>query len=219
MTESQIGSETATVFSPVGLLRQTGSIGFREAAGLYVQGGGEDFYLRPLIEYFGDTPLEDIGQAAVDDAALRLKPDAAPSTRCRQVHTPVSAIIKYSASSGLCRSLRLQRPKLVSNRERCPSVEEAKRLVLACSSHLRPLVLLLFEGCRPGEALRFDWSRIDLDGRFVIVRRNRRPRILPIHERTVDALKKLPHRKGGYPRSVASRLRPCQLSVHRALQK
>ena len=38
------------------------SVGFRKAAGLYVQAGGEDRYLRPLIDYFGDTPLEEISQ-------------------------------------------------------------------------------------------------------------------------------------------------------------
>lgn len=205
MTESQIGSETATVFSPVELPRQTGTIGFREAAGLYVQGGGENLHLGPLIDYFGDTPLDEIDQNAVDKAGKTIKPNAARSTESRQVHGVVSAIIKYCASLGLCRWRRFRRPKSESPRERNLSLEEAKRLVVKCSPHIRPLVLLLFEGARPGELPRFDWSQVDLAGRFVILRRNGKPRVLQIHERTVSALMKLPHRHGQVFRTPSGR--------------
>jgi integrase len=205
MTEGQPSLETTNDFQTTNPACQRPTIGFREAANLYARSGGEDFYLKPLIEYFGNTPLEDVDQAAVDNAALALKPDAAPSTRCRQVHTPASAIIRYCANLGLCRSLRLRRPKSISTRDRCPSAEEAKRLILACSPHIRPLVLLLFEGARPGEVLRSDWNRIDLDRGFVVVRRKRSPRVLRIHERTVEALKKLPHRKGRVFRTPSGR--------------
>ena len=38
--------------------------------------GGEVRSLHKLIEYFGETPLEEIGQGAIDSAAAELFPDA-----------------------------------------------------------------------------------------------------------------------------------------------
>jgi integrase len=180
-------------------------IGFREAAALYLQGGGESLYLRPLVDYFGDTPLAHIDQTAVDDAAQILKPLAAPSTRCRQVYTPISAITKYCAERGLCRWQRFRRPASSADRSWAPSAEEARRLARVCSNHIRPLVFLLFEGGRLGEALQLDWRQIDLDQRRIRFRRDRTFVVLPLHKQTVDALKKLPHREGAVFRTPANR--------------
>jgi integrase len=185
--------------------KQEGSIGFGRGADVYVQRGGEAIHLPSLIHYFGDTPLDAIDQNAVDRAAQVLKPKAAPSTQSRQVHTVVSAIIKDCASLGLCRWRRFQRPKSDSTRERSLSVEEANRLVLKCSPHIRPLVLLLFEGGRLGELLRLGWDQIDLDARRVLFRRNGKVHILRLHERTVHALMKLPHRHGQVFRTPSGR--------------
>jgi integrase len=180
------------------------TIGFREAAGLYFQAGGEDRYLGPLVAYYGDTPLAEIDQEAVDAAAAALKPFARPSTRCRQVHAVVSAIVKYCAAMGFCRWRRFKRPRSEKIRRKLTR-DQAIRLVTACSPHIRPIVLLVFEGLRPGEALLLDWSQIDLQVPWVRLRRNGRLVVLRLHERTLRALNKLSHREGAVLRTLSAR--------------
>jgi integrase len=180
------------------------TISFREGAAEYLRAGGEDRYLQPLIAYFGDTRLNEIDQEAVDAAAAVLKPLARPSTQCRQVHAVVSAIVKYCAIMGLCRWRRFRRPRSENNRRKLTR-EQAIRLVTACSPHIRPIVLLVFEGLRPGEALRLDWSQIDLEVPRVRLRRNGRVVVLRLHERTLRTLIKLSHRQGAVLRTLSAR--------------
>lgn len=179
-------------------------IGFREAAGLYVQAGGEDRYLQPLVAYFADTPLAEIDQEAVDAAAAALKPFARPSTQCRQVHAVVSAIVKYCAAMEFCRWRRFKRPRSENIRRKLTR-EQAVLLITKCSPHIRPIVLLVFEGVRPGEALCLDWSQIDLEVPWVRLRRNGKLVVFRLHERTLKALNKLPHRQGAVLRTLSAR--------------
>ena len=52
---------------------------FLEAAVAYMEAGGERRFLAPLIKHFGNQPLANIDQAAIDRAAKRLYPHAAPA--------------------------------------------------------------------------------------------------------------------------------------------
>lgn len=67
---------------------------FLSAALIYMKAGGERRFVGPLLEHFRETPLADIDQAAIDNAAAVLYPEASPATLNRQVYTPVSAILK-----------------------------------------------------------------------------------------------------------------------------
>jgi integrase len=67
---------------------------FASAAIAYMKAGGERTYVKKLLEHFGETPLKNIGQDEIDAAAVALYPNVAPSTRNRQVYTPMSAIRK-----------------------------------------------------------------------------------------------------------------------------
>ena len=58
---------------------------FASAALAYMQGEGEKRFLAPLLEHFGEIPLTEIDQGAIDAAAVALYPDASPATRHRQV--------------------------------------------------------------------------------------------------------------------------------------
>jgi integrase len=78
-------------------------------------------------------------------------------------------------------------------------LDEANRLIEACADHLRPLVIfLIYTGARVGEALWLDWRYVDLERRQVIFpkTKNGEERGVPLAERVIDALNKLPHRKG-----------------------
>lgn len=77
-----------------GEFTRPGAPTFLSAAVAYLKAGGERRFIQPLLAHFAETALASIDQAAIDDAALLLYPNASPATRNRQVYTPVSAILK-----------------------------------------------------------------------------------------------------------------------------
>ena len=172
---------------------------FLEAAVLYMEGGGERRFMRPLIDHFGTTPLVKIDQAAIDHAAKKLYPNRAPSTLNRHVYTPISAVLKYASSRGLCEGRQVQRPRQPKGRIRYLTPAEADRLIYATSEPMRPLLIFLFyTGARVSEALYLDWRQVVLpraEVRFLKTK-NGEPRGVPLHPRVVAALSALPNREG-----------------------
>ena len=76
------------------------------AAVAYMEAGGSPRFVARLIKHFGDAPLGDIDQTAVDNAAAALYPLTTGATRNRCVYTPVSAILRHAGGA-----LMLRRPK------------------------------------------------------------------------------------------------------------
>lgn len=97
--------------------------------GCLYEAGGERRYLRPLVDYLGTTQLGQIDQAAIDAAALVLKPNASAATRNRQIHTPISAILKHAAKRKMCEFVRVDRPKQPRPRVRWLRPPEAETLI------------------------------------------------------------------------------------------
>lgn len=136
---------------------------FASAALKYIQAGGERRFVLKLAEHFGETPLERIDQAAIDDAATAIYPHASVATRNRQVYSPVSAILKLSGVDD-----RLRRPKGARGQRRVfwLTPEQAERLLAA--AHAKDvefgifLAFLLYTGCRLSEALALDIDRLNL---------------------------------------------------------
>lgn len=167
---------------------------FADAALRYMKAGRERRFVAPLLEHFRDTPINQIDQRGIEDAAAALYPECSPSTRNRRVHTPISAILKFS---GLTQ--KIQRPEPPDGIVRWLTHAEALRLIEACSPHLRPLVMfLLLTGARIGEALWLDWRCVDLSRAHVSFpeTKNGDPRGVPLHRDVVAALGCLPHRDG-----------------------
>jgi hypothetical protein len=67
--------------------------GFAGAAIRYMESGGVRRYVAPLLRHFGDLPIDQLDQQAIDRAAAALYPHGANGTRMRQVYTPISAIL------------------------------------------------------------------------------------------------------------------------------
>jgi integrase len=171
---------------------------FAEAALSYLEQGGSRRFLTPIIQHFGTMPLAQIDQDALDRAAVRLYPKVSGSTRNRHFYTPASAVLHHGAKRGWCGKPIIQRPKEKVRPPRWINIEEADRLIAACSGHLRPLVIfLLYTGARTGEALWLDWSDVDLGRGHVTFpkTKNGDARGVPLHERVVRALSRLGHRK------------------------
>jgi integrase len=172
---------------------------FAEAARSYIANGGEERFLGLLLGHFGDLPLAAINQRAIDDAAARLYPTAASSTINRQVHSPVSAVLRHAAKRGLCDAFHIERPPQARGRIRWLTPVDAERLIASCASHLRPLVLFLFyTGARLSEALYLDWNQVDLVRGEVqfLETKNGDARGVPLHPRLIIELKALHQREG-----------------------
>jgi integrase len=167
---------------------------FAEAVVSYIEIGGERRFLLPLLDVFGDRPIDAIRQEDIDEAARRLLPGRSPATLNRQIFAPMSAVLK---SAGVVTKIR--RRKETDREPRWLMPSEAGRLVDACNPSLRPLVVfLLYTGARVGEALWLDWRYVDLARAHVAFQRtkNGEPRGLPLHPEAVAALATLPHRDG-----------------------
>jgi hypothetical protein len=78
-----------------GCLARPGEPTFLDAAVNYMAATGQEKYIKPVLEHFGKTPLRQIDQQAIDNAAVQLYPKGTPATRNRQCHTIVSAILKH----------------------------------------------------------------------------------------------------------------------------
>jgi integrase len=172
---------------------------FARAAVSYLENGGSKRFAGPVISHFGTTPLVKIDQDALDAGAKRLFPHASPATRNRQFFAVASAILHHAAKRGWCPSPLIQRPRSSEPRIRWIPIEEADRLIKACSDHLRPLVIfMLYTGARAGEALWLEWRHVDLSRAHVSFpkTKNGEARGVPLHPRVVAALANLEGRDG-----------------------
>lgn len=172
---------------------------FAHAAAGYLEFGGEARFLTPILKHLGSTRLVKIDQAAADACAKALYPDAKPSTLARQVYTPISAVMQFGASRGMCDRKLFKRPRQPKGKTRWLTPDEAGRLVAACADHLRPIVLMmLYTGARVSEALYLDWNEVNLSAGQVIYTdtKNGETRGVPLHPAALAAIANLEGRKG-----------------------
>lgn len=140
-----------------GALVPRGGKTFAIAALSYIRAGGDHRFVDRLADHFGETPLAHIDQAAIDEAAHTLYPDASPATRNRQVYTPLSAILKHAGAG-----FELKRPKGSAGQSRLRWLwpEDADRIFDAASKvdaeFATFLHFLCYTGMRLSEAL---WLR------------------------------------------------------------
>lgn len=174
-------------------------ITFAKAATAYMHADRPSRFLSPLIRYFGLTPLAEIDQGAIDEAAKKLYPDASAQTRNRQVYSPVSAIMRHS---GLVIALRRPKGALGKPRTAFLTLDQATALLNAASAtHERfgaLLNFLLYTGVRLSEALRLEWDDIDFGRSVALMRETKNGSAITVHmpPDAVAALKNLKVRKG-----------------------
>jgi integrase len=138
----------------------------------------EEFHLRAILSVFGgNKPVSQIDRSDVDAfQRARLdttKRDGTPRSNCtinREVaalHRLLNKAVEWEAiekNPGAGRKMLPER----KGRTRFLSVDEAGRLMDACSSHLYPIVLCALEtGMRRGEILNLRWEDMDLERRIL----------------------------------------------------
>lgn len=127
---------------------------FLNAAIAYLKDGRRKRYVQPLIDYFGDTLLSEIDQAAIDKCATELRPNVTACTRNTCVYIPVSAILKHAGVN-----FPIARPKGSKGKRRTGwlTPDDAFGIIIAADNIDRELstllVSLLYTGPRIGAAL------------------------------------------------------------------
>jgi integrase len=147
---------------------------FIKAAVDYMEAGRGRRYVAKLIKHFGATPLSEIDQPAIDNAAVALFPNATAATRNRAVYTPMSAILRLAGTD-----IKLRRPKGAKGRVVTDWLrpEDAAGIIQAADRFDGEFALLLrfllFCGVRLGEALGLRWEDIDTANGTAWVRREK----------------------------------------------
>lgn len=190
-----------------GRFGKAGSVDFLTAAISYLEAGGDGTFMNRLQDYFGETALDAIDQAAIDKAATTLYPDASHATRNRQVYTPVSAIMKHAGFEK-----KLRRPKGARGTSRLAWLkpDEAGALIAAARARAARLeaeaetkprqfkgaaranaraarrftalcVFLLYTGSRLSEALRVRPQHLELQRSFAYVGKTKNGQPRPVH--------------------------------------
>lgn len=184
-----------------GAYAQQGGPTFVSAAVAYIKAGGESRFLGKidkkthrwtgLVGHFGNTPLSELTQEAIDEAAIKLYPDASPATRNRQVHTVISAVLKQAGVDA-----KLKRPKGSSGSKRTMWLTPAQAFALFQAADQKNaefgllIRVITYTGMRLGEALSMEVARVYLQDAFAYVAetKNEDPRAVHLPPVIVSAL-------------------------------
>ena len=135
---------------------------FLSAAVAYMKAGRRAKGVARLIEHFGETPLP-IEQAAIDAAAIALKPNVTPATRNTYVYTAISAIQHYALGD---KCPKIRRPKGAKGRVVTDYLTKADAAAVIAAAELIDAELalllrfLLYTGARLGEAVSLHWPEV-----------------------------------------------------------
>jgi integrase len=137
---------------------------FLSAALKYMEAGGRRRYVAKLIKHFGETPIFEIDQVAIDAAAVEIYPGVTAGTRNACVYTPVSAILHHA---GL--KITLKRPRGAKGRVVTDWLirEDAFGIISAAecfdTEFAVLLRVLLYTGVRLGAALNLQREDVRLE--------------------------------------------------------
>lgn len=134
---------------------------FGEAAANYIRGGGEWKYVAPISAELGRKKLRDLDQAALDAAALKIKPNASDSTRLRKVYTPFIAIWNLAVENKLADARKWRKPRVDEKRIDWCHPEEIDALLAELYPQPRDLATFYVgSGARATEGLDLKWCDV-----------------------------------------------------------
>lgn len=143
---------------------------FASTAISYMNLGGNRRFLKRLLEHFGDKPLKDIDQEAIDGAATALYPRSGGATRNRQVYTPVSAVLRHGGIR-----FGLRRPRdAAGNKQTAWLWPEQAEAIFAEAEKINKefaalLIVLCYTGLRLSEALNLTWENVRLADAYAFI--------------------------------------------------
>jgi integrase len=158
-----------------------------------------DWYsMKKLLPLFGNRKLSAINPFLVESYRTRRRESVSNATINREVSClkrilNVAVEWKKLQSNPISKVKPLREPKKT---ERFLDEEEARRLLTACNSSLRPIVLTaLNTGMRKQEILGLTWDRVDFNTRSIrlVETKNGEHREVPLNSTMLSLLEGLPH--------------------------
>jgi len=163
----------------------------------------DTYWAKHLRRSFGSMPLKDMTPDKVatyleNKLADGLKPATVSHHLALLKHSFTMAVKWGLLPANPLRDVRL--PVKVNNaRLRYLTPEEIDRLLAACPSHLRPIVLTgLHTGMRKGEILSLKWEQVDLNNRVALLgdTKNGEARGVPLNSTMLALFKELQAEQG-----------------------
>lgn len=156
-----------------------------QAVIVYLQKGGSDRYLAPLLERWKGKTLPQITQREVDDTARQLYPTAKPATLVRQLYGPVVSALRAAKHAELPGSFvpLFQKPRVKREPVRYATDDHLRGLLVHCSGNVAAAILLMsFTGLRTGEVLRLQKADFEIRPGWVFVAKTKsgEPAMVPL---------------------------------------
>lgn len=141
----------------------------------YLDADKQERFLLQLVNFWKDTPVENIKAETIRRAAKKIYPHASEPTWNRQVIKPTQAAINYAAELGWCPKISVKR--FTENPEvKTPATLEwvtafADQAAEDGLPHLGALCLFMFgTAARVGESCRLVWGDVDLSTGTALLR-------------------------------------------------
>lgn len=154
-----------------------------------------------INEYFESTPLSKINSDLWNDFCSTNLKGRVPET-CNRYRSNMRAILNHAKSNTPHQHINnIPAKKIDPSPPRYLSLEDQERMINGYCLLLKPLITTLcFQGCRVGEALRLQWSDIDLDNRRINIwkTKNGHFRSLPMHKRVFEILRGINRERTGH---------------------
>jgi integrase len=172
---------------------------FLSAAVKYMEDGKRRKYVSALIKHFGEMPLSEIDQDAMDAAAVAIWPNGSPGTRNACVYTPAIAIMHYAGDKRIFKRPAGAKGNVVTrwlNEDDAWAVIDSARAL--DSEFATLLTFLLFTGCRINEALGLTWDLVNLDEAHVYLptSKNDQPRSIRLRAELVELMRPMARKEG-----------------------
>jgi integrase/recombinase XerD len=169
---------------------------FAESVTSYIESGGKDRFIAPILRHFKAAKMRSIGQSDLDKAARTLYPDVSAETRNRQVYTPFIAIWNHAVLNGWADMRKWQRPRRAkgTNVVRLTKIRAGNRPVsyergaefVAEMSPAPAMIMtaLFYTGMRPIELFGLEAYSVNIAGRWITLDKTKtgEPRGIPMHE-------------------------------------
>ena len=155
------------------------TITFNTAAQSYLRNGGENRYLSRISDHIGDLPVHEITPYTIYEMVKALYPTHTGATRNRQGITPARAVMIHAYERGWCPLIRLRRFKEDRRRRKAPASQAwlhvfSRQCERDGLPHLAALVVFMSHtGARVSEAIRLQWSEVDVIGRKAVLLRTK----------------------------------------------
>lgn len=136
----------------------------------YLDAEKPDRFVSKVAAYWKDTPVSEVTPGQVRNCAMKLYPNAKPSTRNRQAIVTTVAAINYCADLGWCSPIKVKRFKVDRKEPKYATEQWVRAFQDHSSPHLGALCRFMFEtGARIGEATELQWRDVDFENRTALL--------------------------------------------------